>query len=213
MNRQDSLTRRRLLGRAARGMALVSAMRSVAPAIAQQSSTSPLPRIRESFDFDWKFLKGDSQGAQEIQFPDSGWRNVDLPHDWSIEGPFSEKEPAQGSLPTGIAWYRKRFRVPNSYRDRTVRVEFDGVYQNSEVWINGKYLGKRPYGFIPFSYDLSANLNPGRDQLPVVFRLRDLPPYVALGDESASCRVLGHLRDVAAGVEGERHRSDQDDSQ
>jgi beta-galactosidase len=149
-------------------MALVSAMRSVAPATAQQSSTSPPPRIRESFDFDWKFWKGDSRGAQQIQFPDSGWRNVDLPHDWSIEGPFSEKEPAQGSLPAGIAWYRKRFRMPDSYRDRTVRVEFDGVYQNSEVWINGKYLGKRPYGFIPFSYDLSANLNSGGDNVIAV---------------------------------------------
>ncbi|MCC6861546.1 MAG: DUF4982 domain-containing protein [Bryobacterales bacterium] len=142
-----SLSRRSLLGRAVEGALLVSGVKA-APAAEG--------RTRESFDFGWRFHKGDAPGAQNPDFADSGWRGVDLPHDWSIEGPFSEKERAQGSLPTGIGWYRKRFRT--SGRGRAVWVEFDGVYENSEVWINGHYLGKRPNGYINFCYDLTPHL-------------------------------------------------------
>ena len=134
----DTLTRRGLFRQAAGAAALVSALH------AQNQPAAFVARIRESFDFGWKFFKGDSPGAQQPDFSDSAWRAVDLPHDWSIEGPFSEQEKAQGSLPTGIGWYRKRFRMPESSRDRMVVIEFDGVYQNSEVRINGQYLGKRP---------------------------------------------------------------------
>ena len=157
-----TLTRRGLLRQAVSGAALVSALH------AQSQPASSAARIRESFDFGWKFLKGDAPGAQQPEFADSPWRSVDLPHDWSIEGPFGEQEKAQGSLPTGIAWYRKRFRVPDSYKDRTVVVEFDGIYQNSEVWINGQYLGKRPYGYVAFSYDLSAHIKAGGDNVIAV---------------------------------------------
>jgi beta-galactosidase len=168
MDEQDSFTRRSLLRQAAQGALWASAARSAAPVFAQQNPATSSARIRESFDFGWKVSKGDTPGAQDPDFSDSGWRSRDLPHDWSIEGPYSEKEPAQGSLPTGVAWYRKRFRVPDFYRDRTVVLEFDGIYQNSEVWINGNYLGKRPYGYIPFSYDVSAHLNSGGDNVVAV---------------------------------------------
>ena len=157
-----TLTRRGLLRQAVSGAALVSALH------AQSQPASPAARIRESFDFGWKFLKGDSPGAQQPEFSDSAWRAVDLPHDWSIEGPFSEQEKAQGSLPTGIGWYRKRFRLPAAYADRTVVIEFDGIYQNSEVWINGQYLGKRPYGYVAFSYDLTPHLKAGGDNVIAV---------------------------------------------
>jgi beta-galactosidase len=157
----DILTRRGLLRQAAGAAALVSALH------AQNQPATFAPRVRESFDFGWKFLKGDSPGAQQPEFSDSTWRAVDLPHDWSIEGPFSEQEKAQGSLPTGIGWYRKRFRLPESNKDRTVVIEFDGIYQNSEVWINGRYLGKRPYGYVAFSYDLSPHLRAGDNVIAV----------------------------------------------
>ncbi|MCX6626790.1 MAG: DUF4982 domain-containing protein, partial [Candidatus Solibacter sp.] len=85
-----------------------------------------------------------------------------------IEGPFGEQEKSQGSLPTGIAWYRKRFRLPAAYADRTVVIEFDGIYQNSEVWINGQFLGKRPYGYVAFSYDLSPHLKAGAENVIAV---------------------------------------------
>jgi beta-galactosidase len=166
MNPNDAMTRRGLLGRALGAAALVSALDSAGQLVAQAPEAPA--RIRDSFDFGWKFFKGDASGAQQPDFTDAPWRSLDLPHDWSIEGPFSEKEPAQGSLPAGIGWYRKRFRLPESYRDRIVVIEFDGIYENSEVWINGQYLGKRPYGYIPFSYDLTPHLNFGRDNVVAV---------------------------------------------
>jgi beta-galactosidase len=161
-NRSDALTRRALLG-GALATAVVSTLDAQAPAAAA--------RIHETFDFDWKFFKGEAPGAQAPAFADSAWRSLDLPHDWSVEGPFAQSEPsggAGGNAPTGIGWYRKRFRVPASYKDRKVSVEFDGVYQNSEVWINGHYLAKRPFGYIGFAYDLTPHLNPSGDNVIAV---------------------------------------------
>ncbi|HTW46749.1 MAG TPA: glycoside hydrolase family 2 TIM barrel-domain containing protein [Acidobacteriaceae bacterium] len=128
-------------------------------------------RIRETFDFDWRFTKGDTSGAELPSFADASWADVDLPHDWSIEGPYSETEPASGPggyLPTGIGWYRKRFTIPASDHGRVVTLEFDGVYQNSEVWINGHSLGVRPYGFIPFAYEITPCLRFGAENVVAV---------------------------------------------
>src|SRR6185369_7438572 len=97
MSKPDSLSRRRLLVQAVGGAALLSAMQSMGSGVAQTQPESQT-RIRENFDFGWKFIKGDSPGAQQPQFADAAWRPVDLPHDWSIEGPFSDAEKAQGSL-------------------------------------------------------------------------------------------------------------------
>ncbi len=156
-----AVNRRELLKQAG-AAALVSAIGPVGSSFAIAPAESDPPRTRESFDFGWKFSRGDFPDAQSAGFSDSNWRNVDLPHDWSIEGPFNEKEPASqcgGYLPTGIGWYRKRFRLPGSFKEKLLTIEFDGVYQNSEVWINGQYLGKRPYGFIPFYYDLTPHIH------------------------------------------------------
>ncbi len=141
--------------------ALVSAIGSKGSGFALSPSDGVAPRLRESFDFGWKFYKDDVPGAQDPEFSDANWKNVALPHDWSIEGPFGEKEPAGaagGYLPTGIGWYRKHFRLPDLHGDKQLTIEFDGVYQNSEVWINGRYLGKRPYGYVPFFYDLTPHI-------------------------------------------------------
>src|ERR1700733_11222529 len=103
------------------------------------------------------------EGAQTPDFNDSGWRTLNLPHDWSIEGPFSQDAPAAGEgayLPTGIGWYRKHFILPPTTRGKRVVLQFDGVYQRSEVWINGTSLGMWPYGFTTFSYDLTPHLKP-----------------------------------------------------
>src|SRR2546427_1503354 len=113
----------------------------------------------------WRFHLGDVPGAQEGTFDDSGWRTLNLPHDWSIEGEFSDTNPAGaggGALPGGVGWYRKTFSVAERDAGRLVFVEFDGVYRNSEVWINGHYLGKRPYGYSSFSYELTPHLRDGR---------------------------------------------------
>src|ERR1700678_1683538 len=155
MTASDQMTRRGLLGRAIGAAAALSAFDS-ANRLAGQTPDAPA-RIRDSFDFGWKFYKGDAPGAQQPGFADANWRSLDLPHDWSVEGPFVQTKPSGGAggyAPTGTGWYRKRFRVPASYQDRKVSIEFDGIYQNSEVWINGQYLGKRPFGYISFTYDL-----------------------------------------------------------
>jgi len=101
-------------------------------------------RTTLALDRGWRFHLGDVPGAQEAAFDDSGWRTLDLPHDWSIEGEFSDTNPAGahgGALPGGIGWYRKAFSVPRQDAGKLVFVEFDGVYRNSEVWFNGHYLG------------------------------------------------------------------------
>ncbi len=165
------ITRRELLAQTACGVVLAS----VAPYLGHGQSLlepeSTAPRVRENFDFGWKFLHGDAPGAQAAKFSDAGWRDVDLPHDWSIEGPFDQAEPSSGPggyLPTGIGWYRKSFSVPAADRDKVLVLEFDGVYQNSEVWINGHSLGSRPYGYVPFCYELTPHLNFGGENLIAV---------------------------------------------
>src|SRR5436189_450460 len=123
-----------------------------------------LQRQAANFDQGWRFHLGDVPGAQDPAFADASWRALDLPHDWSIEGPFSEQNPAGvagGALPGGVGWYRKSFVVPRSDSGKLVFVEFDGVYRNSEVWINGSYLGKRPYGYSSFRYALTPHLRFG----------------------------------------------------
>ena len=122
-------------------------------------------RIVASFDSGWRFFKGDAPGADAPGFDDSKWRTLDVPHDWSIEGPFAATNPtggAGGFLPAGIGWYRRHFKLPEKYRGRQVFIEFDGIMANSDVWINGTHLGKRPCGYVNFSYDLTKSLLIGK---------------------------------------------------
>jgi len=119
----------------------------------------------KSFDDNWKFNLGDDSLARYPNYNDSKWRILNLPHDWSIEGSFSEKNPttqAEGGLPAGIGWYRKTLVIPASAKDKQVFIDFDGIYRDSEVWINGYYLGKRPNGYISFSYELTPYLKFGQ---------------------------------------------------
>ena len=121
------------------------------------------PRPGKTFPFiqSWRFHLGDVPNAQDPRFNDSKWRQLNLPHDWSIEGKFSETAPAGtggGALPGGLGWYRKTFTIPANAKGKLIFIEFDGVYRNSEVWINGHYLGKRPYGYSTFQYELTPHL-------------------------------------------------------
>lgn len=125
------------------------------------------PRKVELFNSDWKFYLGDDKEAKNETYNDSQWRQLTLPHDWSIEGAFNENNPtgqAGGGLPAGIGWYRKTFIVPVSSQSKDVFVDFDGVYCNSEVWINGHYLGKRPNGYISFQYNITPFLHYGAEK-------------------------------------------------
>jgi beta-galactosidase len=131
-------------------------------------------RIEILFDDDWKFQLGDVEGAAMPSFDDNTWRNLDLPHDWSIEklpnqdpgkvvGPFSKESigtTATGYTVGGTAWYRKTFTLANDKRFSQVIINFDGVYMNSEVWVNGKLVGSHPYGYTAFQFDITEFLNP-----------------------------------------------------
>ena len=126
------------------------------------------PRQRQSIDFDWRFHLGDAPAASAPEFADASWRLLDVPHDFSAEGEFARTN-ASGTayLPGGIAWYRKALVIPADWQNKLVSVEFDGVAMNSEVWINGHLLGKRPCAFSTFSYDLTPHLHPGTNVLAV----------------------------------------------
>ncbi len=162
------LTRRELLAQAVCSAAILSAAPYLTATELPLAAGTALPRITESFDFGWKFVRNDALGAEQPAFKDADWSAVDLPHDWSIEGPVDEHAPSAGPggyMPTGIGWYRKKFSVPAAWRGKVVAIEFDGVYQNSDVWINGHHLGHRPYGYIPFFYELTDHLNFGGENV------------------------------------------------
>jgi len=123
---------------------------------------------KQLFNYDWKFFLGDTPKASSVGFDDKSWRKLDLPHDWSIEGALNKDNPMGndgGYFPAGIGWYRKTFTVPVSWKGKCVSIFFEGVYMNSEVFINGKSLGVHPYGYTSFSYNLTPNLSFGKENI------------------------------------------------
>ena len=126
-----------------------------------------------SFNRNWKFALNpqDTQAIASSEFDDSGWRTLDVPHDWAIEGDFDEHNPSGtggGALPGGIGWYRKTFQADSKDQGKTISIEFDGVYMNSSVYLNGHLLGTRPYGYISFSYDLTPYIKWGAENIIAV---------------------------------------------
>jgi beta-galactosidase len=116
----------------------------------------------EPFNDQWKFFKGDDARASEIAFDDSTWRTVDLPHDWSIEGPFDAKwASCTAFLPCGVGWYRKSFELPADAKGKSVFIRFDGIANHSTIWCNGKQVGERPYAYSSFTCDLTPVINFG----------------------------------------------------
>src|SRR6185436_15920021 len=135
------------------------------------STAQATSRTTLSFDDGWLFSKGESSGAESSEFNDSAWRKLDVPHDWSIEGPFDKDNPTRGSggfLPSGVGWYRKHFTLAADSKNKRVFIDFDGVMANSDVWVNGFHLGKRPYGYVSFRYELTGHLSFGVDKPNVI---------------------------------------------
>ncbi|OFY59779.1 MAG: hypothetical protein A2V50_02485, partial [Bacteroidetes bacterium RBG_19FT_COMBO_42_10] len=140
-----------------------------------------------SFDQDWLFIKGDPLRAETPEFDDSAWRRLDLPHDWSIEdlpgqgsdsviGPFSKSSAgkmATGYTVGGTAWYRKHFTVNKSDQNKKVYLQFDGVYMDSDIWINGNHAGNHPYGYTSFWYDVTPYLNPPETENIVAVQVKN----------------------------------------
>ena len=111
------------------------------------------------FNQNWKFFKGDPSGASETNFNDSSWRVLNLPHDWSIEDEFTvQGEAESGFLLGGTGWYRKHFVVPEKFNGKDFTLNFDGVYMNAEVYVNGKKLGSHNYGYTAFAFDITDEL-------------------------------------------------------
>lgn len=122
---------------------------------------------RQTTDFNkgWMFVLGDNPEYSKKEYSHTAWRRLDLPHDWSIEGNFDAANPAGnagGALPGGIGWYRKNFTTATI--NKKVYIAFDGIHRNSEVWINGHCLGKWPYGYTAFRYELTQWLKPLNEQ-------------------------------------------------
>lgn len=155
---------------------------------AQTGRGSPVVLGRSiPFDNDWLFTKGNLSNAEQLTFNDAKWRKLDLPHDWSIEdlpsqtpdsiiGPFSRKSAGgifTGFTIGGTGWYRKKFVTEKRLQNKIVAICFDGVYMNSDVWLNGHHLGNHPYGYSPFFYDLTPYLNPAGQENVLAVRVRN----------------------------------------
>jgi beta-galactosidase len=138
-------------------------------------STIAQHSARKNFNHSWKFYLGDAvTNVTAPDFNDNGWRTLDLPHDWSIELPFDKDSPTGiggGALRGGLGWYRKIFTIPVTAKNKRVYIDFDGVYMNSEVFINGHSLGVRPNGYISFRYDLTPYLKYGTEKNTIVVKV------------------------------------------
>ncbi|TGV00976.1 beta-galactosidase GalB [Flavivirga rizhaonensis] len=136
----------------------------------QSNTKKPSFVADQNFNKDWLFQKDTIVGAENSSFDDSGWRKLNVPHDWAIEGPFSNVHNARnGGLPIdGIAWYRKHFTIDEAHQNKQISVEFDGVMDNATVYINGKFVGERHYGYIGFECDLTSHIKFGEDNVIAV---------------------------------------------
>jgi beta-galactosidase len=133
-------------------------------------AAAPVARQHLLMDNNWKFIQTDVKDAEAPGYNDTKWRTLNLPHDWSIEGEFKQDaitKGAGGYLPTGIGWYRKHLNISAISKGQQFWIEFDGVYMNSDVWINGHHLGKHPYGYTSFFYDLTPFIKRGENIIAV----------------------------------------------
>lgn len=123
----------------------------------------------QKINFDWKFHLGDVEKGESVDFNTATWRVLDLPHDWSIEGEYLESNSdwQGGFLPTGIGWYRKSLEWQEAWRGKRIKIHFEGIYLNSDVWVNGHHLGHRPNGYLGFEYDLTEYLVEGENIVAV----------------------------------------------
>ena len=123
----------------------------------------------ESFNDNWKFYLGDAEGAEDPGFNDSDWKQVNLPHDYSIEQEYAQSGEAEsGYLLGGTGWYRKNFTLDESAAGKRIRIDFGGVYMDSTVWVNGYQVGGHPYGYTPFSFDITDYVKTGENNVITV---------------------------------------------
>ncbi len=148
----------------------------VAIGIVHNAAAQLAVRKIENFNQQWQFILDSTTDYSKSNTNRGSWRNLNLPHDWSIEFPFDSASAAGihgGALNGGVGWYRKVFTIPAASKNKIINIDFDGVYQNSEVWVNGHYLGLRPYGYSSFRYELTPFLNYGSDKNTIVVKVNN----------------------------------------
>jgi len=140
------------------------------PGLLMPANTASNPRRVINFDASWKFFQGDIAAAKSSDYNDKDWRSLNLPHDWSIEGRYDtiyHTDWQSGYLPAGIGWYRKSFNWDKVEPGKKISLIFDGIYMNSDVWINGHLLGHRPNGYLGLDYDITGYLKKGTNLVAV----------------------------------------------
>ena len=138
--------------------AAMAAEAEPAPVQEEELLTASSQSGREVINFnpDWRFNLGDASGAEARNYDDSDWRELDLPHDYSIEQDFTQDvDVNSGALPGGVGWYRKTFVLPADMAGKNISIEFGGVYMDSTTYVNGQLVGNYPYGYSPFAYDIT----------------------------------------------------------
>ena len=165
------------------------------------SGSDDMASRHSDFNFDWRFALGDEPAFSDPDFDDSAWRQLRLPHDWSIEADFDESlNGATAYLPGGVGWYRKAFATPVSVEDHSIYLYFDGIYNHSTVWLNGKDLGGRVNGYTPFYFDVTEHLRAEGEQNVVAVRV-DRTRYI----DSRWYTGSGIYRDVELVVTDRTH--------
>jgi beta-galactosidase len=144
---------------------------SLLTTITLKAQSTGTERKIELFDKNWLFYQGEAEGADKAVFSDAKWQSLNVPHDWSILGKTDHDNPTGrggGYLPAGIGWYRKHFEMDAADAQKQILITFDGIMANSDVWVNGFHLGKRPYGYTTLNYDLTGHLNFGKGKTNII---------------------------------------------
>jgi beta-galactosidase len=151
-------------------------VRTLVAALAMWGAATPVSAEVRSLSQDWSFRAGEAEGAERAGFDDSGWRKVAVPHDWSImdrpdgSPPFDPKATAgqdSGYLPGGTGWYRRHLILSDADAAKVVRLSFEAVYMDAEIWVNGEQLARHAYGYTAFSVDLTGKLRAGDNVIAV----------------------------------------------
>ena len=141
----------------------------------QHQANGEFGSARTLLDADWRFHLGDISPKEPVisaNYDDQQWRHVDVPHDYVLDGNYVQSEEipkrSHGYLPTEVAWYRKHISIPQADHGKILRLDFDGVFRDSQVWLNGQFLGRHPSGYTPFSFDITKIAKIGGDNILVV---------------------------------------------
>ena len=148
---------------------------------------------KQLFNNGWRFRLGDIAEAKNEVFDDGVWRELTLPHDWSIEGRFDKDAPAGndgGYLPAGIGWYRKTFELPKAIEGRKYQLYFEGIYMNSEVYVNGQRAGGHPYGYSSFFVDITSYVKTGKRRSELIIRSRRIAVGIQVREFTVMCGWL-----------------------